>query len=45
MEKLFEPFVRATDRRVSKIQRTGLGMAISRNIARMMGAILRWKAS
>ena len=37
IEKIFEPFVRATDRRVSKIQGTGLGMAISRNIARMMG--------
>ena len=33
---LFEPFTRADDKRTSQIQGTGLGMAISRNIARMM---------
>ncbi len=33
-EKLFEPFGRAEDSRVSKIEGTGLGMTIARNIAR-----------
>lgn len=37
MEKIFEPFSRAVDGRVNKIQGTGLGMPISRNIVRMMG--------
>jgi CheY-like chemotaxis protein len=36
-EKVFEPFSRADDERIGKIQGTGLGMAIARNIARMMG--------
>ncbi len=36
LEKLFEPFSRAEDSRVSKIEGTGLGMTIARNIARMM---------
>lgn len=36
LEKLFEPFSREEDSRVSKIEGTGLGMAIARNIARMM---------
>lgn len=35
-EKLFEPFTRAEDSRVSKIEGTGLGMTIARNIARRM---------
>ncbi len=34
---LFEPFERAEDVRTSKIQGTGLGMPIARNIIRMMG--------
>lgn len=34
--KLFEPFSRAEDSRVSKIEGTGLGMTIARNIARRM---------
>lgn len=33
---LFEPFTRADDKRTSKIQGTGLGMAIAKNIASMM---------
>ena len=33
---LFEPFTRADDKRTSQIQGTGLGMAISKNIAHMM---------
>jgi CheY-like chemotaxis protein len=37
MEKLFEPFSRAQDDRIRKVQGTGLGMAISRNIVNMMG--------
>ncbi|MDO5350622.1 MAG: response regulator, partial [Lachnospiraceae bacterium] len=36
-EKLFEPFSREEDSRVSKIEGTGLGMTIARNIARRMG--------
>ncbi len=35
-ERLFEPFSRAEDSRVSKIEGTGLGMTIARNIARRM---------
>ena len=34
---LFEPFARATDKQTAGIQGTGLGMAITRNIVRMMG--------
>ena len=33
---IFEPFSRAEDSRISKIQGTGLGMAITENIIRMM---------
>ena len=36
LKKLFEPFSRAEDSRVSKIEGTGLGMTIARNIARRM---------
>lgn len=35
-EKLFEPFSRAEDSQISKIEGTGLGMTIARNIARRM---------
>ena len=34
---LFEPFARANDKQTAGIQGTGLGMTITRNIARMMG--------
>ncbi|MBP5292128.1 MAG: response regulator [Lachnospiraceae bacterium] len=34
---LFEPFTRANDKQTAGIQGTGLGMAITRNIVRMMG--------
>ena len=34
---LFEPFTRADDKKIASIQGTGLGMAITRNIVRMMG--------
>ena len=37
LEHIFEPFARAEDGRISKIQGTGLGMPITRNIVRMMG--------
>ncbi len=37
LEKLFTPFERADDETVHTIQGTGLGMAISQNIVRMMG--------
>lgn len=36
LERLFEPFTRAEDGRVSKIQGTGLGMTITRNIVQLM---------
>ena len=36
VDRIFDPFARADDRRVSKVQGTGLGMAIALNIARMM---------
>ncbi len=36
LEHLFEPFTRAEDGRVAKIQGTGLGMTITRNIVRLM---------
>lgn len=39
VEHIFEPFTRSDD--VSSIQGTGLGMAISRNIARMMGGDIK----
>jgi len=34
---LFEPFSRANDKQTAGIQGTGLGMAITRNLVRMMG--------
>jgi len=36
LERLFEPFARAEDNRVAKIQGTGLGMTITRNIVQLM---------
>lgn len=36
IEKIFEPFSRASDSRTGKIEGTGLGMTIAVNIARMM---------
>ena len=44
LEQVFEPFSRAADGRVSKIQGTGLGMPISRNIVRMMGGDIKVKS-
>lgn len=39
-EKIFEPFERESTSTVSKIQGTGLGMAISKNIVDMMGGTI-----
>ncbi len=36
LKRLFEPFTRAEDSRVAKIQGTGLGMTITRNIVQLM---------
>lgn len=33
---MFEPFSRADDHRTTKVQGTGLGMAITRNIVNLM---------
>lgn len=41
LKKIFEPFERADDQDISNIQGTGLGMAISYNIIRMMGGDIR----
>ena len=40
-EKIFEPFERERTSTVSRIQGTGLGMAISKNIIDMMGGTIR----
>ena len=41
VDRIFEPFSREDDERVSHIQGTGLGMSISRNIVRMMGGDIK----
>ena len=41
LEQVFVPFTRSNDERVNKVQGTGLGMAISRNIVRMMGGDIK----
>ena len=41
VDQIFQPFVRADDGRVNRIQGTGLGMPISRNIVRMMGGDIK----
>lgn len=41
LDKIFRPFERADDREIATIQGTGLGMAISHNIIRMMGGDIR----
>lgn len=40
-KKLFRPFERAEDSRVSQIQGTGLGMAITQNLVRMMNGTIQ----
>ncbi|MBT9776609.1 response regulator [Clostridium sp. MCC353] len=42
---IFEPFTRAEDSRISKIQGTGLGMTITENIVRMMNGTIEVKSS
>lgn len=41
IEKIFEPFSRAADSRIDKIEGTGLGMSIAVNIARMMNGDIK----
>ncbi len=41
IERIFEPFERAHDSEVEKIQGTGLGMSISRNIVQMMNGDIK----
>lgn len=41
---IFEPFTRAEDSRISKIQGTGLGMTITENIVRMMNGTIEVKS-
>ena len=38
---IFEPFTRAEDGRISKVQGTGLGMPITKNIVNMMGGDIK----
>ncbi len=40
IERIFEPFERGEDQRVSRIQGTGLGMPITKNIIQMMGGTI-----
>ena len=39
-KRIFQPFERAEDSRVSKIQGTGLGMSITQNLVQMMGGTI-----
>lgn len=41
VRKIFEPFSRAEDTRINKIEGTGLGMAIALNIIRMMNGDIK----
>ncbi len=41
VQKIFEPFSRAEDTRVNKIQGTGLGMAITNNLVHMMNGTIK----
>ncbi|MDO4178669.1 MAG: response regulator, partial [Phascolarctobacterium sp.] len=43
-KQIFDPFTRAEDGRITKIQGTGLGMPIARNIARMTGGDIKVKS-
>ncbi len=41
IQRIFEPFSRAEDTRVNKIQGTGLGMAIANNLVHMMNGSIK----
>lgn len=41
VERIFEPFSRAEDTRINKIQGTGLGMAITNNLIHMMNGDIK----
>jgi len=41
VQRIFEPFSRAEDTRVNKIQGTGLGMAIANNLVHMMNGSIK----
>ena len=41
LQHIFEPFTRAEDGKVNKIQGTGLGMPIAKNIVNMMGGDIK----
>ena len=41
LEKIFDPFERAEDVRISKVQGTGLGMSITKNIVQMLGGDIK----
>ncbi len=41
VDKIFEPFSRAEDTRINKIQGTGLGMAITNNLVHMMNGEIK----
>lgn len=45
LEKIFSPFERSEDSRVSKIVGTGLGMAITKNIVDRMGGTIQVKST
>lgn len=40
IERIFEPFARANDGRIDKIQGTGLGMSITKNLIDVMGGTI-----
>lgn len=45
LEKIFEPFERAEDLRTSKIQGTGLGMAITKNFINRRADRLKFRVN
>lgn len=44
VDRIFEPFTRASDSRTSKTEGTGLGMSIAKNIANMMNGDIQVKS-
>lgn len=45
LSHIFEPFSRANDQRLDKIQGTGLGMSITNNLVKLMGGIIDIKST